>query len=310
MKTTMRPYFKAAATALLMSVGPTSLHADEYQVNVVARGLNKPTGIAIRANDELYFTEVPTPGVAGQQNGVKQLDLDSGEIRTIHVGEPDPTNIAIDRAGNLYWTCRSAGVILEQDPEEDQSTATVVARNLQRPTGIALNRRGDIYFTEVPTPALAGPSGGKNTVSVIPRGSTEIKVLDAGDPEPTDIVSGVFGEQYWTCKSAGVIVRRAFDGKTTPILQGLNKPVGIALSRSGRFLYWTEVPTPGVAGSAGGQNKIWEYDLFLRVKKLVHSGDPEPTDITVSRRGDLYWTCTSAGVILEAKRGRPLPYRY
>lgn len=52
----------------------------------------------------------------------------------------------------------------------------------------------------------------------------------------------------------------------------------------------------------GGQNKVWQYDLKTGVKTLVNSGDPEPTDVAVSRSGNIYWTCTSAGVILEARR--------
>ena len=34
----------------------------------------------------------------------------------------------------------------------------------------------------------------------------------------------------------------------------------------------------------------------------VNEGDPEPTDVAVARNGNIYWTCTSAGVIVEAKR--------
>ena len=52
---------------------------------------------------------------------------------------------------------------------------------------------------------------------------------------------------------------------------------------------------------------MWEYDLSSGDLTLVHAGDPEPTDITVARNGRLYWTCSSAGVIVEAslaKRSR------
>ena len=78
--------------------------------------------------------------------------------------------------------------------------------------------------------------------------------------------------------------------------------MGIAIDREDRNLYFTEVPTPGVGGMNGGQNKVWRYDLKTGVKTLVNSGDPEPTDVAVSRNGTIYWTCTSAGVIVEARR--------
>ena len=38
------------------------------------------------------------------------------------------------------------------------------------------------------------------------------------------------------------------------------------------------------------------------MKVILHQGEPEPTDIVVSRNGALYWTRKSAGVIVEAKR--------
>ena len=126
-----------------------------------------------------------------------------------------------------------------------------------------------------------------------------------GEPEPTDIVVAKNGDLYWTCKSAGVILEQtACDGMTRVLLNQLDKPVGIALDSSGRNLYFTEVPTPGLSGANGGRNKVWEFDLKKGVKTLVHGGDPEPTDITVAKNGKLYWTCSSAGVIVEASRSR------
>ncbi|MBM3845859.1 MAG: hypothetical protein FJ405_06195 [Verrucomicrobia bacterium] len=127
-------------------------------------------------------------------------------------------------------------------------------------------------------------------------------LIHEGEPEPVNIAIGKGGDLYWTCKSAGVILTRTADGAISPLQTGLNKPVGIALNRRGTKLYWTEVPTPGVAGSAGGSNKVWELNLVTGKKTLVNAGDPEPTDIAVGPDGSLYWTCTSAGVIIEAKR--------
>ena len=80
-----------------------------------------------------------------------------------------------------------------------------------------------------------------------------------------------------------MIVEQDIDGKTTVLLSGLTKPTGIALNRKGTLLYGMEVPMPGVGGAAGGLNKVWELNLRTKVKTLVNSGDPEPTDVTVDR---------------------------
>ena len=279
--------------------GTAAMLADEYKFSVVARGLVRPTGILTRGGETIYFSEIPTPGVGGGLNAVKVINLKSQRTRVIHQGEPEPTNIAFGRQGELYWSCKSAGVILEQFPNKPQSTAVAVLAGLKSPSGVAVGCDGEIYFTQVPTPGVAG---GKNSVSVFD--GTDTTVLHEGEPEPTEIVVGHDGEIYWTCKSAGVILEQDTEGNTTVLLKNLAKPTGIAIDHSGKNLFWTEVPTPGLAGTSGGTNKVMTLNLKSGKTKLVHAGDPEPTDVTVSRNGNLYWTCSSAGVIVEAKRTR------
>jgi sugar lactone lactonase YvrE len=280
-------------TLLLASASVGFAQQPRYRFSVIAAGLDRPVGITVEGSETVYFTLVPTPGVAGGANGVAKLDLETGAITMLHVGEPEPTNIAIDRENNLYWTCKSAGVILRQTEE---GTTSQFLGGLEQPSGISVGKRGNVYFTEIPNPGV--PNAG-NRVSVT-NGNTKV-ILHQGDPEPTDIVVSRNGSLYWTCKSAGVLLRRV-NGETSVLLDGLNNPVGIALDHKGETLYFTEVPTPGVPGSAGGQNRVNALDLRTKTVRIIHQGDPEPTDVAVARNGNVYWTCTSAGVIVEAKR--------
>jgi DNA-binding beta-propeller fold protein YncE len=232
-------------------------------------------------------------------NSIQKLDLRTGAVSPVNTGEPEPTNLALSEDGDLYWTCKSAGVILER------SAAGVIAplvTGLAKPSGIAAGEDGEIYFTQLPTPGVPGTMGGTNTVNVLVDGA--ILTLTTGEPEPTDIAVSECGDLYWTCKSANVILHRTPAGQVSVLLSGLHSPVGIALNRAGTRLYFTEVPTPGTPGSMGGTNAVSELNLRTMQRTLVHSGDPEPTDVSVASNGNIYWTCTSAGVILEAKRMR------
>jgi hypothetical protein len=278
--------------ALLMMLGAGAGQAHDYEVTVVASGLSQPTGIALDGSETVYFTFVPTPGVPGA-NGVARLDLETGTITTLHMGEPEPRNIAVDREGSLYWTCTSAGVILKQ--LEDGTTFTLLS-GLERPIGISVGRRGTIFFTEVPMP---GVPGGDNRV--VAFDGTSKTVLHMGEPEPVDVVVARNGDLYWTCRTAGVILKQS-QGETRVLLDGLDHPVGLALDHKGERLFFTEVPTPGLAGRDGGRNQVSELNLRSGETRLVHAGDPEPTDVAVARNGNVYWTCTSAGVIVEARR--------
>lgn len=291
------------AACAVASWGAMNANAQEYAFRVVARGLNKPTGIAVGGhfqNRLVYFTEVPTPGIPGNMGGmnaVKLLRLNHSFIETISMGEPEPVNLALTTNGHLYWTCKSAGVILLKP--NGQSILPILT-GLNFPNGIAVDPQRNLYFTQLPTPGVPGNLGGMNTVDFY--GQNGVMNLTIGEPEPTDIVVASNGTAYWTCKSAGVILKRTSGGQVSVLLRGLNKPVGIALSRNGKTLYFTEVPTPGVSARMGGGNFVWEYNLRTGQRSIVHYGDPEPTDIAVAQDGTLYWTCTSAGVIIEARR--------
>lgn len=297
------------ASALLIlattaAAHPKSKPRPEFKTRVVLEGLHAPSGIVAGPGDRLYFTEVPTPGINGANggmNGVKAFDRKTNTVTEISgLGEPDPVDITMGANGMLYWTCRSAGVIVAVS---EGGTPMPVLTGLDTPTGISADLFGNVFWTEVPTPGVGGGSGGMNTVNV--DHGDEQRILDVGDPEPTDIAVAFGGTTYWTCKSAGVIVRRDRTGATEVVLSGLDQPKSIALDRFRERLYWTEVPTPGVSGANGGTNEVWEYDLETGKTTLVDAGDPYPADITVALDGTVYWTCLSAGVIVEARRKFP-----
>ena len=278
----------------------SSAFANGFTFRVVARNLNKPMGIAVNGHGDdktIFFTQVPTPGVSGAHGGtnsVNALSFEDGHIRTIHMGEPEPVNIAV-RRGELYWTCRTAGVILKRDRS---GTIAPILTGLQKPTGVYVDLYDQVYFTQLPTPGVNGAHGGTNTVDVFTNNS--VFNLTVGEPEPTDIVVGSDGTAYWTCHTAGVVLQRTRLGVVSLVAGGLHSPTGIALNDRCDKLYWTEVPTPGVSGANGGTNMVKELNLNTNTTTVVHSGDPQPTDVTVSRDGKIYWTCTSAGVIVEA----------
>ncbi|MGK0154696.1 MAG: hypothetical protein ACI9SE_001649 [Neolewinella sp.] len=274
----------------------TSLTAQTFTKQVLEQGLASPTGITLAPNGDLYFSEVPTPGVGGamSQNTVRVRDAQTGVISTIATGEPEPVNLTFAGA-DLYWTCKSAGVILRR-----QNGMNAVWRmGLQSPSGIAAAPNGDILITQIPTP---GTANGSNTVDRI-VGPGALVTISSGEPEPVDIAVDTAGNAYWTCRTAGVILRNdAVTGMTSLVLNGLDQPTGIDVDDAGN-LYFTEIPTPGVPGTMGGSNKVWQYEPVSQQFTLISVGEPEPTDVTVAPDGSsVYWTCTSAGVIVRADR--------
>lgn len=290
---------KSVLLAGLATCVTATASAATYETRVVFSGLTKPTGIVAADSRTLYITQLPTPGVPGKLGGsntVDRINIASKQLKNIATGEPEPTNLALSKRGELYWTCKSAGVILERSRKGE---INLFLGGLTKPSGIAVDRWGHVYFTQLPTPGVPGPMGGSNTVSVT-DGET-IWPLALGEPEPTDIAVDRHGNAYWTCKTAGVILMRNCDGEISLVLKDLKKPTGIAIDARGDSLYFTEVPTPGVGGSQGGENRVSVLHLACMQVETIHTGDPQPTDITVAPNGRVFWTCTSAGVIVEAR---------
>lgn len=287
-------------SAMCAVAGAAASTLAQFSFSVIAANLDHPTGIAVRGAGTVYFTEVPTPGVPGPMGGhnrVSVLNLGSGKIRTISMGEPEPLNIGLDKTGQPYWTCRTAGVILTVDRTGNRMPFLT---GLSEPTGIDVGHDGLVYFTQIPTPGMPGSMGGMNTTNV--SDGKVVMVLTLGEPEPYDIAVSRDGTTYWTCRSAGVILKRAPGGQVSLVMDNLLAPTGIALDELGAKLYFTDVPTPGMPGSMGGMNTVNVIDLTSGVRTVVHQGDPEPTDVAVAANGNIYWTCTSAGVIVEGRR--------
>ncbi len=289
-----------AVAACLAARTPAS--GQDYELSVIARGLERPTGIAVHHKGNVYFTQLPTPGVNGDNGGsnrVMRLHR-NGNLRELTFGEPEPTHIAVTKRKTLYWTCKSAGVILTFSGGE----RSLVLNELEDPSGIAVADRGpaagELTFTQIPTPGVNGDNGGRNRVSIY-DGNTVFD-LSSGEPEPTDVAVDDDGTAYWTCTSAGVILYQPRGGERMLLLRDLNMPSGIAVDREGR-VYFTELPTPGVPGDEGGMNRIWRHDPDTGETTLIHEGDPDPVDVAVTPDGaTVYWTCRSAGVIVAARR--------
>lgn len=279
----------ALATPFVLAAG---LSGQGFTKAPLKTGLLAPNGIAVSPTGEIYFTELPEPGKFGGKNTVSRLDASGNQVVLVK-GEPGPTNLAFDPKGNFYWTCSTAGVLMIGSGSSHRS----IANGLKNPNGIAVDSMGNVFFTQIPDPGQANK--GNNVAQLV---GGKAVVLKQGEPEPFDLVVADDGTLYWTCRSAGVILKRDPKGAVSKILTGLEKPSGLAMDAKGR-LYFSEVPTPGTFGNKGGRNKVWQYDPATQNFALISFGEPYPVDVAVTKDGSkVYWTCRSVGVIFRADR--------
>jgi streptogramin lyase len=296
----MRRLFAKMLTLAVVCGAVGTASAQQFTTKVVATGLKRPTGISVSLSGKVYFTELPTPGVNGPNGGTNKVSVltpGNGKIKVLATGEPEPTNLATTFCGDVYWTCKSAGVVVTLDG--GKGDPKLVVKDLDKPTGMAAYPFGGVqYYTEVPTPGVSGAKGGTNKVYAFLEGIDREVLIDEGDPQPSDVAVDLAGVVYWTCTSAGVIVKFS-GGKEEVIAKDLKNPTGLATDYLGN-LYFTEVPTPGVSGAKGGMNKVSKLRISTGEITLINAGDPDPIDVTAHPDGTVYWTCRSAGVIVEA----------
>jgi len=114
---------------LIASVATSDACAQGFDTEVLISDLDKPQGINVDLRGNLFYTEVPSPGVAGEESGNRVLRYDplNEETVVIGAGEPEPLDVTADLFGrSVYWTCRTAGVIIratptvESDDEEEE----------------------------------------------------------------------------------------------------------------------------------------------------------------------------------------------
>ena len=131
-------------------------------------------------------------------------------------------------------------------------TTQVLETGLSSPTGIAVTPGGDLYFTEVPTPGTGGTTS-QNTVRVRDGQTGTISMIAMNEPEPVNLA--ILGNDvYWTCRTAGVIVRRQ-NGTNAVWQMGLSSPSGIAPAPNGDLVI-TQIPTPGMAAGSNSVKSV------------------------------------------------------
>lgn len=269
----------------------------DYEISTVADSLGRLQGIALDPQGSIVFTQNGTGTPATASAVVAKIDPDTRELRLLYSGQGAVAQVAVDQSGNTYWASPSAAVILRL-PAGGERPAAIVD-GLENPSGISVDGQGRLYFTEVP---VGGASAAISAVSRFDGRATS--VLRSAEAEPMSVAVSRGGEVYWTASAGGEIMRLAANGATTSMFSELERPVGIAVDPEGTLVAYTEVPTPGVDGAAGGRNAVTLVDLRTNQRTVIDRGDPEPVAVAVGRDGTVVWASATRGRVMMARPRR------
>ena len=193
-------------------------------------------------------TSVPTLGYDGLTSGPSPIPPAERGLQTV-VAVPwfkvadDGIALegpAFDRDGNLFFCDASGGRVLRLTP--DRRLSTVLKMDLN-PGGIAIHKDGRLFVA-----ALDIPKGIGSISAISPDGSgLQIVVPPQAGYLPNDLVFDARGGLYFTdfrgtsTDPKGGVYYVSPDGLTvTPVLSGVAKANGVALSPDGKILWATE----------------------------------------------------------------------
>lgn len=270
---------------------PTPPATAPYTYRVVASGLTSPTNLALAGDGSIILAQKPA---APADASLAKLDLTTGGLTQLGTGSAVLSGFAANRAGRLYWMDGAKGALMTQDSRNGAPTV-LHAGGVLPATTIAVDAEDRVYI------AGAAPSlTGTDVAAVFVMGNLASTTPDTGGPAKTALAAASTGDLYWTSNQDGVIYHRAKNGSGNVVVSGLNHPQAIALDPLEDILYFTEIPTPGVSGEAGGHNTINALDLATLKRTVIHQGDPQPAGIAVAANGNIYWTSTSRGLVMTA----------
>jgi len=260
--------------------------AAPFAFNTVASGLTQPTGLALAGSGTLVVAQQPP---SPQDAAIAKVSLRTGAVTLVPTGSAVLGGFAANREGRLYWVDASTGTLMTLGAQ-DAAPTVLHAGGMLPATTLAVDTSENLY--------IAGTASGANgTAAVLVRGAGLAAMADPGGPVKTAMAAGSGGDLYWTSSAAGVIYHLAPDGTGSNVVTGLHAPTGIALDAAENILYFTEVPEPG---KDGGQNTVNALDLATQTRTVIHKGDPQPTSVAVAPNGNVYWTSTSRGQVMEA----------
>jgi sugar lactone lactonase YvrE len=228
------------------------------------------------------------PVYGGWVNNVSMLVIAGAELNS-------PEGVAVDGAGNVYFSDTSDGMIKEWVRGNSYSanpfdggyitfagTVTTLLAGDGNPWGVGVDGAGNVYFADRTVGAIKERAIASQSVTTL------VSRLKSAAGIAVDSADNVYvadsGDNAIKKFSAGNVA-----GCFTTVVSGLNQPNGVALD-----------PSDNVYVADTGNNAIKEWNAATHVMTtLVSSGLNGPQGVAVDAAGNVYIADTTNGVVKE-----------
>jgi sugar lactone lactonase YvrE len=182
----------------------------------VVTGLNKPAGLAIDSLGNIYIADTGN-------NRVLETTSTGTTITTFGTGLSVPQGVAVDAFGNVFIADTGNNRVLEVTPSGVQSVAPLTG--LSAPTQLTFDYSGNLFVVD----------SGNSRIVELPVNGNQTAIALPG-VTPTTVAVDPSGTLYTTDSTSLQLLAFAPGSTTgTPVLNGLNKPAGLAVDSDGNL---------------------------------------------------------------------------
>ena len=252
----------------------------------ISAGSASGTGSAVVAFTYDAFTgtgtRTGTLTIAGLTLTVTQAGtnyIGPSPVTTLASGLNSPTGMAVDGAGNLYFSNAILGTIQEWNATTQQVT-TLVSSGLSGPQGVAVDSLGDVYIADT----------GNSAIKEWNFSTQEVATLVSGLNGPMGVAVDIFGNVYIADTGNKAIEEWnvATQQLITLVSSGLSQPNAVALDASGNVYF-----------SDSLVNVIDEWNTVTQQVTTLVSGLNNPSGLALDGSGDVYFSDSGNQAIKE-----------
>ncbi|MFN7994634.1 MAG: BACON domain-containing carbohydrate-binding protein [Bryobacteraceae bacterium] len=245
-------------------------------ISMIASGLNKPQGVAVDSQGNLYIADTTN-------NAVKVWTAATQTIATLPISVNTPLALAVDSRGNVYIADSKNNAVKEWVAATQQVT-TLVSSGIASPTGVAVDSNGNVYISDA----------GHNAVKMWSASTQQVSTLiSTGLNVPRGLAIDILGNLYIAdCKNNAIKQWSPSTGTVTQLpIAGLNTPYSVAVDPYGN-LY--------IADSLNNAIRQWGL-ASQQLATVVSTGLKSPTGVASDSQGNLWIADMSNNAIKQLR---------
>ena len=228
-------------------------------------------------------TRTGTLTIAGETLTVTQAGsgyVAAGTVGLVSSGLSDPTGVAVDATGNVYFADSGNNAVKEWNAAT-QTVSTLISSGLKSPRGVAVDSSGNVNIVDTGDNAVKEWNAATQTVATL---------ISSGLNSPEGLAVDGSGNVYIADTGDNAIKEwNVATGTPITIVSGLNSPEGVAVNAAGN-VYIADT----------GDNAIKEWNPSAQpVSTLVSSGLNNPAGVAVDGSGNVYIADTGNNAVKE-----------